>query len=455
MGNLENLRILTRYLLRAHIAPFLFALFALTSLLFVNTVARRFPDMAGKGLPASVIMEVMALSLPHIIALTLPMAVLVAVLYAFSQLTADNEVTALKAGGVNLLRLQVSLVIASTVLAAFMLYFNDRILPETNHQLKVLLMDINRKSPTLQLKEQVINDITTSDMQTRYFLQAARIDPRTNKLSDVVIYDLSVPGRDRTVYADSGRMAFNREQTNLFLTLFDGSVHETRENEPQNFQRVFFQEQLLEVEGIGNVLERTLQDEYRSDREMSLAMLKAAVDSSEAELTRIRADARKYGKAALVQVLTRGPTEGQTIQTASELRMLAARAQAEQRRSNEYQVEYHKKFAIPVACIVFVLIGAPLAVRFPRGGPGMVIAASLMIFGIYYMSLIGGESLGDKGSIKPFWGPWAPNLIFFVLSIFGLARMGRERGTTRGGGWNDVVGNVASALRPWRRRKAA
>ena len=114
------MRILTRYLLRAHIAPFLFALFALTSLLFVNTVARRFPDMAGKGLPASVIMEVMALSLPHIIALTLPMAVLVAVLYAFSQLTADNEVTALKAGGVNLLRLQVSLVIASTVLAAFM-----------------------------------------------------------------------------------------------------------------------------------------------------------------------------------------------------------------------------------------------------------------------------------------------------------------------------------------------
>ena len=114
----------------------------------------------------------------------------------------------------------------------------------------------------------------------------------------------------------------------------------------------------------------------------------------------------------------------------------------------------------PLPTVVIAMSGAcsgittPFAATSPLG-PEPMTTASLMIFGIYYMSLIGGESLGDKGSIKPFWGPWAPNLIFFVLSIFGLARMGRERGTTRGGGWNDVVGNVASALRPWRRRKAA
>jgi lipopolysaccharide export system permease protein len=447
------MRILTRYLLRAHVAPFLFALFALTSLLFVNTVARRFPDMAGKGLPASVILEVMAFSIPHIIALTLPMAVLVSVLYAFSQMTADNEVTALKASGVNLLRLQFSLVIAAAVLGAFMLYFNDRILPETNHQLKVLLMDINRKSPTLQLKEQVINDIQTSDMQTRYFLQAAHIDARTNKLRDVVIYDLSLPGRDRTVYADSGRMAFNREQTNLFLTLYDGSMHEVREGEPQNFQRLFFKQQLLLVAGIGNVLQRTAEDEYRSDREMSLAMLKAAVDSSEASLTQLRREARKFGELAVDQVMAAGSTEGTALHAASEVRMLTARAQAEQRRSNEYRVEYHKKFAIPFACIVFVLIGAPLAVRFPRGGPGMVIAISLLIFGIYYMSLIGGESLGDKGQIKPFWGPWAPNALFLLLSIWGLAHMGRESATARSGGWGEMLATLGSSLRWWRKGK--
>ncbi|MGH7463150.1 MAG: LptF/LptG family permease, partial [Longimicrobiales bacterium] len=102
-----------------------------------------------------------------------------------------------------------------------------------------------------------------------------------------------------------------------------------------------------------------------------------------------------------------------------------------------YQVEYHKKFAIPFACIVFVIVGAPLAVRFPRGGVGMVIAVSLLIFGIYYISLIGGESLGDRGKVSPFWGPWAPNFLFLLVAIWGVARIGRETSTARGGGWLD------------------
>src|SRR5690606_21721949 len=104
------MRILTRYLLRSHAGPFMFALITLTAILFVNTIARRFEDLAGKGLPVTVILEVFMLSLPHILALTLPMAVLVAVLYAFAQLAADNEITALKAGGVNLIRMIMPLV---------------------------------------------------------------------------------------------------------------------------------------------------------------------------------------------------------------------------------------------------------------------------------------------------------------------------------------------------------
>lgn len=449
------MKILTRYLLRAHLGPFLFALFALTSLLFVNVVARRFPELAGKGLPMPVIMEVFALSLPHIVALTLPMAVLVAVLYAFSQLAADNEITALKASGVNLLSLLIPLLGAGLVLAAFMVYFNDRILPETNHHLKLLLMDVNRKSPTLQLKEQVINEIQTRDLTTRYFLQAAHIDRVTNKLRGVVIYDLSVSGRDRIVYADSGRMAFNREQTDLFLTLHDGSIQEVKEAEPHNFQRIFFKEQMLLLAGIGNVLERTMEDAYRSDREMGLTLLSANVDSARKELSEIKREARKFGLAAADEALRSGSREaavGTLRQSATEIRMLAARAQSAQRRMNELKVEWHKKFAIPFACIVFVLIGAPLAIRFPRGGPGMVIAISLTIFGIYYMSLIGGESLGDEGKVKPFWGPWAPNLLFLLLSVGGLLRIGRETATSRGGGWADLGAAVRAVVVPWQRK---
>ncbi|MEX2281483.1 MAG: LptF/LptG family permease [Gemmatimonadota bacterium] len=435
------MRILTRYLLRSHIGPFFFSLTILTSLLFINNVARRFEELAGKGLPVTVILEVFALSFPHILALTMPMAVLVAVLHAFSTLAADNEITALKASGVSLRRLLIPLILSSAALGAFMVYFNDRILPETNHLLKARLIDIARKSPVFTMKEQVINNIQTEDLRTRFFLQAAQINPATNELKDVVIYDMSIPGRDRTVYADSGRMAFNREQTDLFLVLYHGWVNEMRESDPLSFQRVFFNEQMLELEGIGNQLERSTE-EFRSDREMSLAQLSAMVDTARSELQTVRKSALPHNRAAIEEVLSSKMSpfdpDGTTRRTQIEIKVLESRAQAAQQRVNQYRVEWHKKFAIPFACIVFVLLGAPLAVRFPRGGVGMVIAVSLGIFGIYYASLIGGETLGDRGWVAPFWGPWAPNFLFLLISIWGLIRIGSESSSARSGGWVDL-----------------
>jgi lipopolysaccharide export system permease protein len=478
------MRILTRYLLKAHLGPFLFALGMLTGILFVQAVARRFEELAGKGLETRVILEVFALSLPHIIALTLPMAVLVAVLYAFSQLAADNEITAIKGTGVNLARLVVPLALAGTALAAGMVWFNDAVLPETNHRLASLLVDIARKSPTLELREQMINEIQTGDMRSKYFLQAAKIDPATNRLRDVVIYDLSTPTLDRTIYADSGQMAFNRERTDLFLTLHDGFINEVGSQEPETMQRLFFVRQQLRLAGVGNELERTLSRGYRSDREMSLAMLADEVETARRERETVQARAEAELSEAVRRALAgpagrsvsraegggydvpmRGPApvafpsgpelairgsavdalDDQTRRTGIEVRTLEGQARMLTLRMNSYQVEYHKKYAIPFACIVFVLIGAPLAVRFPRGGVGMVIAVSLAIFTIYYMTLIGGEELADNGYVPAFWAMWAPNLVFFGVGLWGLTRIGKETATTRGGGWDDLLGSLRDA----------
>lgn len=248
--------ILTRYMLRTHLGPFLFALTVLTGLLFINTVARRLLELAGKGLELSIVLEVFALSLPHILALTLPMAVLVAVLYAFSTLSAENEITALKASGTNLVRLLAPLVVAGFLLAGFMVWFNDQLLPESNHRLKNLLSDVARKSPTFELKEQVINPIRTQRVRTQYYLQAATIDHAAGMLRDVVIYDLSAGNKARTVYADSGRMAFNASQTDLLLTLYDGWIHELDSYKAKEFQRVDYGEYQLMIEGVGDEFER-------------------------------------------------------------------------------------------------------------------------------------------------------------------------------------------------------
>lgn len=468
--------ILTRYLLRTHVGPFVFALSVLTGLLLVNTVARRFEDLAGKGLPGSVIGEVLLLSLPHIVALTIPMAVLVAVLYALSQLAAENEITALRASGVNPLRLTVPLMVVGVLFSFGMIWFNDRVLPETNHALKNLLIDISRKSPTLELREQVINEIRTGDMRSRYFLQAGRIDAATNRLTDVVIYDLSSPERDRTVYAERGRMGFSENQVDLFLHLEDGAVHEVDKRRPDRFQRVFFKDYHIRLEGVGNQLERTNDSFFRSDREMTLDMLATSAAERRRELAELQdglrsellqtvrqalagkhdVQQREPGSAlrqtpgAFAPMREQAPAsslvDDLTRRTGAELSAVAARAEALERRIDAYMVEYHKKYAIAFACLIFTLIGLPLALRFARGGVGPVIAVSLGIFGLYYVMLIGGENLGKDGRISPFWSMWTANAIGLILGIWGLTRVGRIKGTGRVGGW-EAVAEFFRALR--------
>ncbi|MBR9991360.1 MAG: LptF/LptG family permease [Gemmatimonadetes bacterium] len=455
------MRILTRYLLRSHIGPFVFALATLTGILFVNTIARRFENLAGKGLESSVVLEVFMLSLPHILALTLPMAVLVAVLYAFSQLAGDYEITALKANGTNLVRMIMPLVFAAFLFALFMVWFNDRVLPDANSRLKALTADIGAMTPTLMLREQVVSRIQTGNYQLKYWIRPGRIDNETRMMYDIVIYDLSNARHARTVYADSGRMTLNPAQTDMMLTLYDGETHESEQAQPAQLQRTAFHEHRIEMKGVGTELRRSAT-EFRSDREMSVAMLRGVVDTARTELAVVRADGRRLS-AEMLETMLAGPAAERRIsdppsagrfsdvgargipdsdqvayRAALDARRIANNEKTLQDRINQYQVEVHKKFAIPFACIIFVLIGAPLAVRFPRGGVGMVIAASLTIFGIYYMSLIGGEKLGDRGTIAPFWGPWAPNLLFGALAVWALSRIGRETSTTRGGTLEDM-----------------
>ncbi|MGH7477715.1 MAG: LptF/LptG family permease, partial [Longimicrobiales bacterium] len=147
----------------------------------------------------------------------------------------------------------------------------------------------------------------------------------------------------------------------------------------------------------------------------------------------------------------RGAPDALETQAVIRFRSIDEEAQAIQQRINQRRVEYHKKLAIPVACIVFVLIGAPLAIRFPRGGVGMVIAVSLAIFGIYYVGLIGGEEFGDAGRISPFWAMWAPNAVFLVLGLLSIPWLTKASAHARGGGWDDFWHSLRTLLaRPTR-----
>src|SRR5438477_2191166 len=288
-----TVRILSRYILWQHLPPLGYALAALTCAMLVNQIAKQFGNFVGKGLPWSIVFEVFALSIPFIVAMTLPMAVLVAVLYTFSHFAADNEVTAMKASGISIGRLLLPVLGGATLVALIAFAWNDQLLPRSNHALRTLLVDIQRKKPTFQLKEQVINEVVAG----QFFLRAARIDPAANTLSDVTIYDLEDPDRRRIILADSGRMAYTSGGTDLYLTLRDGEVHEIKRTDPEHFNRTFYTVNRIKVVGVSNTFEPTKNDEYRGDREMTICQMQDIVARAQRDQERARSE-------ALIAVLT-------------------------------------------------------------------------------------------------------------------------------------------------------
>ena len=510
------MKLLSRYLLRECLGPFLFALGALTGLMILNQIARDFSDLVGKGLSWAIIGEVFALSIPFIVAMTLPMAVLVAALYAFSRLGADNEITALKASGVNLTHTVRPVLVASVGLAIVNFAFNDQVLPRTNHQLRMLSVDIARKKPTFELKEQMVNPVVPG----QYYLRAGRIDQSTGRLREVVIYDLGNPDRRRTIYADSGYMRFAETamSTDLHLTLFDGFVHDYDRSQPAVFRRIFFRTDWVRMRGVSNQFLRSDQDAFKGDREMGVCEMETHVAEQQEILDAARVNtlsgrendlrgllgvvnrmtapgaraAAPHGGpsiapycrfvATLTRWLTPTPARADTIPrprgrapvgqpraaapavrpalpppapaarrpsvdtSGTQLRSRQANVESTSLNARavlaSYRVEIHKKFSIPAMCVVFVLIGAPLALRFPRGGVGLVIGASAGIFGLYYVGLIGGESLADKLLITPFWAMWTPNVLMTAVGLGLFLRLGREHATGRGDGWTERLATL-------------
>ena len=125
------------------------------------------------------------------------------------------------------------------------------------------------------------------------------------------------------------------------------------------------------------------------------------------------------------------------------------------RRADRFAVEVHKKWSISFACISFVIIGIVMALRFPRGGIGLVIGGGLLLFSIHYIGLTAGESLADRGLIRPWEAMWTPNIVLTIIGLIGLFRVSRESGSTRGGDFQEILDGTRHLLRRFRRRSPA
>ncbi len=422
------MKILSLYILKEHIAPFFFALGTITFLLLIDFVPKIIDLVIDKNISVLVVLELIGLNLAWMLALSVPMSVLVATLMAFGRLSSDFEITALKASGVNVIQLLKPVLLAGALIAIGMVWFNDKILPDLNKEARHLHGDISAMRPTLSFKSGVfISDIPG------FLVMVDKIDHGTSRVDGVSITDTKLPDRPRIIVADSGYLKMTDQGRNMQFDLYSGEIHSLDLKEPANYRKVDFDNQVINVSDIGSELIRT-ESEYRTDREMGIGDMQEKVDlaAQSIEPFRQKITEQLAGKFEHLFSDTIDPYGSDSLPVATALSYVKSDVEvfkrhveknrqqiiSQQRQVNKYGIEIHKKYAIPLASLSFILFGAPLAVQVRRSGMGTAITISILMFIIYWAFLIGGEDLADRGFLSPVIAMWSANILIGAAGLY-------------------------------------
>jgi lipopolysaccharide export system permease protein len=360
---------LSVYLIKQAATPFLAGFSLFSFILLMDRAFQLFDFLIGKNVPLISVILVFTYSLPFIIALTVPMGVLVATIATYGRMSGDFEILAIRSLGINPFGLTKGFFLAASGITIVMVFFNLYVLPESNFILKKLYLDISRARPTLHLVPQKFNEISNG-----YTLWMDKIDHKRSKLTKVMLKE-DLPGEPaRIIYSNEGKMKVIGDS--LTLSLYEGETHIFDRSKPEEYRIMNFNNYVISVP-LGEKKSRTVS---RSYREMNLQQL--------------------LENARRVNV---------------------------RRRKWRYLLEAQKKFSIPFACMVFVLIGAPLGMQTKKGGLGNGITLSFFMFMLYYIMLIGGEELCERGSLYPSIAMWLPNIVIGLAGIYLFYRIIYER----------------------------
>jgi lipopolysaccharide export system permease protein len=418
------MKILSKYILKESIGPFFFGLAVITLVLVMDFLVDIMNLIIDKGLKIPVVIEIFGLNLAWMLALSVPMAVLVAALMSFGRLSSDNEITACKACGLSFKRLILPALGAALALTIVMIWFNDRVLPESNHRARMLLTDITRKRPTWSLEENIFLDHFEG-----YSIRVKTVARKTSEISEIVV--IQTVGVQRIITARRGQMYFSGGGSMLMLELEDGEILQVDPKNSEGYTMTGFEKQTIAIPGASSDLERTAESS-RGDREMTVAMMVNQNRERQAQISTLSNQADSVIMGALNAVYKPGPIQpsGRGLLRNAIDRVLMSNKEVRGRLAfiersafsfdqeiNSMEVEIHKKFSIPAACITFVLIGAPLGSLARKGGFATGIGLSLFFFIIYWAFLIVGEQMADADVLSAFWAMWLPNIILSAAGI--------------------------------------
>jgi lipopolysaccharide export system permease protein len=364
--------ILRRYLFLEILVPFFFGLSVFTVVLLIARIVRLVEMVVNRGVPFLEMLTLFSLILPAFLEVTVPMALLLAVLLAFGRLSADSEIVALKTSGISLYQMMIPVAAftASVCLVTFWLAVSVR--PWSNGALKEQLFEIAKNRASAGFREKIFNDEFPG-----LVVYVEEIEAGGATLKGIMVSDSRDPARRNTVIAKIGMLLPNENTKTVTLRLLDGTIYGSSE-EGRLFQKTDF----------------TVND----------------VNLNLSALTDLRGKDRDPKEMAL-----------------GELRARIAALRARGAPAYEESLELHRKFSIPFACVVFAIVAVPLGIQPARAVRSRGFSISLALIFVYYILLTVGETLARKGFLPPIVALWMPNLAFLALGLALFAKAAQER----------------------------
>lgn len=454
--------------LKRHLGPFLLCFISLMFLLLMQFLILYIDLLVGKGLPFSVIIELIITNLASMVVLAMPMAVLVSCLMAFGKITELNELTALKAAGVNPINVIRPVLIAGVLLSLFLVWFSNDVLPDANQQARSLFLDIRLKKPGFDLKPGEFY----KGIDGYTFLVQDMTD-ESDTLQNVTIYQQPNNNRKEAIIkAQRGRLESEQNGQTMTLYLREGSIlrYLDRRKEGRKvtvLEKTSFNRYRISFDLSEMAFSRSNpQDRSRNDRTMNVQAMQAVVDSLNKEIDvqkeriiesnnyilpapKEEIEQERYTRRFQPKPdsLKSPPYESQYVAlnalfdsrsqqfslhdlTLSKLRSyrslfddVAVDTEWRVNKIARYLVEIHKKFSIPFACIIFVLLGAPIGMFTRKGNLGYAALIGTVFLTFYWISIIQGEKLADRLFIAPATGMWFSNILLGLIGIYLVIRV--------------------------------
>ncbi len=441
-------------LIRSFAGPFLAWFFLTLFVLVMQFFWLYMDELLGKGLAISLILELLLYMSTTLVPLALPLAVLLSTIMTFGNMGENFELVAIKSSGISLNRFMRPLLVTIVALSFGAFLFNNHVIPVANLKALSMLYDLRNSKPTLNIRAgQFNNDIPN------FSIRVGSKDKDGKTIRNITIYDhLNSYGNDKVVVAEKGQMLPSRDGRLLVFRLFNGWRYEEGMNGQEHTQvRMHFRQWDKVFDLSSFRINNTDQNLFSGDQKMmTLGQLQEQIDTLRKTNSQTAHSARGYlasylyplsspqadsiFRKYLTQAARQTPVSYKEnfaerlpdslrsglVQTAlGNMRnaqqlvdMTAVNERADKDRMIRFQVEWHRKFTMAAACILLFLIGAPMGAIIRKGGLGMPMLASIVLFLIWYILTFVGEKLVTSGSLPPWLGMWGSTILLTPLALF-------------------------------------